>query len=802
MKRKTFFYKFDRHINVQHATNHTFIIEENEARDNVFEIGTLLAQEWEILNKIDVVKESIDSYYEGRVSEKISYISEHAELTELSSSFRDTDYHIITVKFNKILSSNQIRSFIQFMGADMFRVSHYDSVIEIIINRRTGFFDELKELIHSESVSMRNALENNSGDFEKKYLFTIKDLSIDSLNRTQLLGLRHESIGKAVLVKINKKSFSRRDFDSLRSIYSIYKDEDSKVSMQHIKEDISEYLLFTFTNLDQTFYDSIITLFDSIISIEAIEAYNNYVQGDRVDNVEREAYSSDDIEDIPTVCIVDAKVRSDHPYLDGLISYWSSLDSLGHNPHGTQVAMLAAYGRLNWLQLGKPQCKIYNIESCNSSYSSIKDIIREALRNGIKIINISQWPKGFIVDNAWISELAKTIDKELVNEDILLILSAWNIEPEKRNFIDLTAEDSNINIPKDAVSCLVVGAKNIANLPSLYSRKNNISPVMIGTTDTRPLRVKDKKNPAFIDFWDNISYWWDFWCNSSGTSFAAPLLCNKAAQILRSFWSISTNTIKCLFINYSSRETYASLYTWVSDDMCNRHIWWWEVKIDELISNDSKQINIVIEDYISENEKKRYPIRLPDIARNARVEIRTALSYNSPISSNFHLKYVKFNVAAKLWSQTYEEWKNNIFVNNSSLSDEEKNTRWTQYKRENKIRWLNYFWPNQMWSTNCGRREWYSNSEYRNLQNGTEIIIEWHSRDGLEHNQKFSLILTIDISQINSSDSYIDQLINLNSGVLISGVNDALLVDNIRAKEVEFNRINNIQISVEEINFE
>ncbi len=802
MKNKTFFYKFNRDINVHSATNHGFIVEENEARDSLVKIAKLLENEPSILNKIDIVKEGIDSYYGNRLEGKRLFIAQHPELISIADQFDQIGHYIVTVRFNKILSSNEIRLFLESMWADVFRIFSYDSAVEIIVNKRVGFFDEFKDLIRRESLSMQNYLTNQDSIDFQKYLFTIDDLSIDSANRPELLSFQSESTPKKVLVKINQKYFSRKEFDSLRAVYLIYKNDDSDVSVQNIEDDGFKYLLFSFTNLDTKFYDAIVTLFEAIVSIEPIEGHNNYVQGDRVDQIEQTPYTADDVNDLPTVCIVDARVNStSHPYLNQLVEYWSSIDSVGGSSHGTQVAILAAYGKLSWPILEKPQCKIYSIEACNSSYSNIKDIIDEAVRKNIKIINISQGADGYLKDNQWISELAKSIDRELVNKDILLILSAWNIEPEKTNLSLLRNEDANINIPKDAVSCIVVWAKNRSGKPALYSRKNNVVPIIVGDMDTRLLRLKDKKNPAFIDSWDNVTYWWDFWSNSSGTSFAAPLLCNKAVQIFRNYWDISTNTIKALFINYSSREHHQWLYTvWPSDDLCNRHIWWWIVQIDHIVADDNRYVNIVIEDYISENEKKRYPIVFPNIGTNSSVEIRTALSYNSPVSSNFHLKYIKFNVAARLWSKTYEEVKRAIF-DDASHTREQQMVIWKEYKESHNIRWLNYFWTNQMWSANTGKKQTYEYPTYSALQNETEIVIEGHSRDGMIHNQKFSFVLTIDISTLNDANSYIDQFLRLNNQI-ISGLDEASIRTNIQNKELEFARINDIQISVEEIRFD
>ncbi len=84
--------------------------------------------------------------------------------------------------------------------------------------------------------------------------------------------------------------------------------------------------------------------------------------------------------------------------------------------------------------------------------------------------------------------------------------------------------------------------------------------------------------------------------------------------------------------------------------------------------------------------------------------------------------------------------------------------------------------------------------------NDFKILINGHSRFGLDHTQKFSLVMTIDISKIDDKQSYIDDFTSLNESIMISGINTQEVVQNINEKNSQFITINNEQeLDIEEL---
>jgi hypothetical protein len=74
MKKKTFFYKFDKNIDKYSASNHSHISEKNNEEHSAFKIMNLLGNEKEIIEKIDIAKEFFTPYYEQRNISKINIL--------------------------------------------------------------------------------------------------------------------------------------------------------------------------------------------------------------------------------------------------------------------------------------------------------------------------------------------------------------------------------------------------------------------------------------------------------------------------------------------------------------------------------------------------------------------------------------------------------------------------------------------------------------------------------------------------------------------------------------------------------
>lgn len=231
-----------------------------------------------------------------------------------------------------------------------------------------------------------------------------------------------------------------------------------------------------------------------------------------------------------------------------------------------------------------------------------------------------------------------------------------------------------------------------------------------------------------------------------------------------------TNTIKALFYNHSFIGDYNfKLYS--DRQTFERHIWKWEVNIDSII-NWNNTINIIIEDYIWNNEKKEYPIKLPEInENNISLGIKRSISYNPPIDEIFPLKYCKFCVSSQIWSESYELKKQEFFNWDDENAALEKWTNWKKEKLDDRYKrpldWVNYFWKNHLWVSNSFRENSLNNELYEEIRKDTKIVIEWHSRGNFTYKQKFSFVMTIDISEIVDKESFIENFYSINNDIIM-----------------------------------
>lgn len=797
MKKKSFFYKFDKDKNISKSSNHTFFAEDEE---KTFDKLTSLLEKKEFLNwLIDWTLWRIEEYYDKRISKKKEIINHKSYLKNYLDYFSKVNSYILALKFDKILSYNDIEKITNTLWVDTIRVSWYDTTVEIISNNKEELLKLLKELIDSEIFIIHDIITNNTDYKENnRFIMSLEDIIIDTINRNNLINI-HE--GNNVIVSFSKQYISskRIEIEILKTIYWKYKNSYS--SVENITDEESQNISFLFKDVNKEFLEDI-QLLDWLLNIEIIDIEENNLFQEIDFDIEA-PFIEESLEWNNKICIAENKKIINNTFFIGDIEYWTT-EVNEEWKHWTSVWLLAMYWKLQlWEKyLPAPECSIYNITYKNV-FLNINKILDEAESNWCKIINISMWAIWFLKDNEPISTIAKQIDKLLVNRDLMLILSWWNIKPPKNNYHEIKNEETNINIPKDSISSIAIWAKNSNWKTELYSRKNNVdSEYNIWETKGYIFRFKDKKKPDLIDFWENIVFDGAKWGIWYWTSYAAPLIANKATKILNIYNNISTNTIKALFYNYASVENFdSSLYS--NKQTFERHIWRWDVDITSLIEWGNT-LNIVIEDFIWSNQKKEYPIKLPKInQKNVAIWIKRSISYNPPIDENYHLKYCKFCVSSQMWSNSYETKKQDFFDSYDEDIASKKWGEWKKEKIENKysrpLNWVNYFWNNNLWVSNSFRENILNNTLYEELRDDTNIIIEWHTRNNFSYQQKFSFVMTIDIKELVDKDSYIDEFYKLNNDILIHGVDIDNINKNIQVKEEIFNELtnNDIEIDVE-----
>lgn len=803
MKKWTFFYKFDKNRNIAKSSNHNFF---NDDEDKAGEkLNELLSRKEKLIEMISVTDEAIEEYYFKRRESKIHYIESNnkAYLYDKKEYFSTSHSYILSVQFNKILTAEEIEKIKTLLWVKIIRIFWYDTCIEFFSNNKKELIDALNELVNNEIISVRAMIQSGIDYANNRFILTIESIDVDVHNRTVLDNSQQELIFLASFSKEYLRE-NKEEREILKNMYFKYAKSDSNVEIVSSPESLNTTYLFQ--KMNDGFIDDI-KLLDWLINIEilSIEDTDSFTPTNVQINIPvLEEWIWDTLSKI---CVLETKAIRDNPYFLWTLSYGRNR-SMFNGQHWTSVWLLSMYGKLdtNNPVLPNPDAYIYNIVS-EDPFGEIESILQEAEENGCKIINISLGVPGYMRDNDNFSTIARKIDMLLANRDLLVILSWGNIQPSKTNHLRISDENANINIPKDSISSIVVGAKNDSSIMELYSRKNNINPeFMIWSTPGYMYRLKDKKKPDFIDFGENIVFdgakWWKWYW----TSYAAPLIANKAAKLLNIYPSISTNTIKALFTNYSSLDDIRA--SWYSHkNIYERHVWRWGIRIEELLSDDNyNTINIVIEDYISSNQRKEYFVNLPNIStkNNLFLEIKRSISYNPPIDENYHLKYSKFCVSSSLWSSFYEQ-KRIELIGIDPIDKSVGIEAFRAWKHEKiddiytrPINWVNYFGNNNFWTSNSYRKNNLNYDLYKELQDWFSIIIEGHSRLGFSHDQKFSFVMTIDISQLTNRQAFIDEFFTINQDLLIHWENIPAINQNIDEKNMVFNElITEVSVEVE-----
>lgn len=807
MKNRTLFYKFNGKRQIWDATVHSsFIEKEINEEEEITTIQELLNNVKAIIENLNKVNASIDKYYEEKREKKFQFIKKtnQEELNNFIEKIEETDKYILRLDFSKALKEEEIDIICTLLWVHLFKIANFDSSLEIYFWRKKELIKTLEVLILEEAKLIEEKIEGVN-----KILLKIVNVSIDSNNRNVLEHSLEELNQTKILRLIFNKNWIRNrnnyDFSLLDNLYSLFKEESSRIIAKR-SEDVEDlYVSFIVENVQDVFKEGVITLLDSLVDIECLDVKENNNMSQL--SLWQEILSNPPEEgtEYGKVCVVDYKVSDQGP-LSWWVEYgkvfdWPSITS----KHGTNVSSLALYGKIDETTtvLEKPTYKIFSLESNYYTYTNITDILEEAEKNGCFMVNISQGLDQILKDNDGISEIAKDIDEFLTNKELLLILSAGNISKDcPTTYEELIQEKYNINIPKDSISSLVIGAKSNDNSMCLYSRKNNIdSEISVWKTPGYLVRLRDHKKPNFIEYGDNYVYdGINNWIAGKGTSFAAPLALRKAAKVYNEFGGgISINTIKALFTNYADGEhllplKYSAL---VPDSARRRHIWRGCVDIDYMLNEESKVVNIIIEDFISNWEQKKYFLLLPEIEKGKNIIMKRAISYNPPISRNFIGKYCKFCVSSQIWCPTYQKFFDQCF-SQEDIGDIKKRKIRNDFKKGRPLRWVNYFWPTNMWSPDTQRVDPITEELYSELREGTEIIINGHSRGNIDFTQKFSFVLTLDLKEINNLDDFISNLLQLNEELFL-GNNNEELSQNIEEKEKYFEENQDIYVDIESI---
>ncbi|KQS20175.1 hypothetical protein ASF99_09845 [Exiguobacterium sp. Leaf187] len=314
--------------------------------------------------------------------------------------------------------------------------------------------------------------------------------------------------------------------------------------------------IFVSINLSKSDID-LVKDFNPLRTVHPLEFELNSAFGDLTINKVQPPLNS--LAPIKKVGVIDGGVNLNNPFFQEFSTQnyeVSSLSSESFVTHGTSVASLVLYGDLSNFGDGtnvpNPIIGVESIRVFPTSdpsdidlYESI-DLIEEAVPrlNDIDIFNVSVGPTGSILDDD-ISRFTTALDKLAYDHQKLFVVAVGNSGTKRAPY-------NRIESPSDMVNGIGVGAYQI-DASGNYSRAPyssigfgregcKVKPDFCehGGSSQRPIRVLGVEEYAMQ--------------NVQGTSFAAPIVARKAAELMMKSGEIGTLTARSLLTHATSNE--------------------------------------------------------------------------------------------------------------------------------------------------------------------------------------------------------------------------------------------------------
>lgn len=371
-------------------------------------------------------------------------------------------------------------------------------------------------------------------------------------------------------------------------------------------------------------------------------------------------------------------------------------NAFNNEGHGTAVAALAALGKRPYKQ--NYQGKIYadakllsiKILDSKSGYISQMDVLSllTAAKAKYPDLKIFVLTIGYDVhkrNNEDFSTYAYELDNFAHNYDcIILITTANNVEAQNHNTkYDLNyffTEATNLCVPGDSMNNIIVGAAADSliegnfngislskEFPALYSRKSHFDlPALFPITKInkhlfRPDVIEcagdyenhptsnyiyegDKASMDLLSANPKFSF-----RKGVGTSFAAPLVANIAAQIQRNYPNIKAQSMKALILNS------ASLYHIRFEDkykaLLKKTAGYGLVDEAKSVYSSDNGISFLIEDEITPEETKVFPLNFPNYLiandlgkKNGILTVTATLCFSFQPLLNYQLGYCPVHI--------------------------------------------------------------------------------------------------------------------------------------------------------------
>jgi subtilisin family serine protease len=394
--------------------------------------------------------------------------------------------------------------------------------------------------------------------------------------------------------------------------------------------------------------------------------------------------------ELPLVGVLDSGISA-HPLLAPLTfaaqAFPRALNTADVKGHGTGVAGIAIYGDIrSCLENGAfaPGARVVSAKVVNDQgqfpdnrlvVNQMRDCIETLNReHGVRIFNISLADHTRIYSGAKPSAWAAILD-ELVRElDIVIILAAGNRRPPcpndepERAITDypgyLFDDDNRLFEPATSALSVTVGAiAHGSGLPGGVYDAVNIRPIT-GTNCPAPFTrigfgVQGAIKPEFCDYGGthifdgmmrstrggdhfpsagviltNHSYLERLFTAKSATSFAAPRVAFKAAQILKEFPDASANLLRALMANAAEVPPESvELLQAVENEACQKALGYGLIDAECAIASDDNRVVLWAQETIGIDHFAVFEVPIPaDFQNEPGLRwIKTTLAFDPPV---------------------------------------------------------------------------------------------------------------------------------------------------------------------------
>lgn len=392
--------------------------------------------------------------------------------------------------------------------------------------------------------------------------------------------------------------------------------------------------------------------------------------------------------DAPVIGVLDSGLN-EHPFLAGsiagMMAFPATLGTADVWGHGTRVAGVAVFGDLRAIAAGQPLQPSARLVSAkiiqdNGSFYERRTLpgqMREAITqlradHGCRIFVLSLGDVRARNEPGRVGPWAATLDELARELDILIFVSAGNRCPRAGAAVEqgvtgypayLLEPANRICEPAGAVNVITVGS--LANGPGLgvaHARDAHVRPITHALEPSPFSRAGPGaggiKKPDFVDIGGtmvfdapsarlqgaplfpeagvitlNHDYLRQLLTSGHGTSYAAPMLANKAAYLLRRFPWASANLIRTLLVGAATVPFPAGLTLLpLGNDGMSRICGNGLVDTLRAAYSDDHRVVLYAQDRLAINEFAVYRIPIPrEFQTNGRRTIRVSLAFDPPV---------------------------------------------------------------------------------------------------------------------------------------------------------------------------